>query len=79
MAKAAPACYRVFVFEKGKWRPVVTRTRNPDDVLAKLDANGWRRSDVLVELRPGKGIKMPKPDPKNRLGPRLADCGGLPS
>lgn len=57
-----PPCYRIFVWSDGRWRPHVTRTREPMRTVRDLEAGGWDRRRILIELRPGKGIPMPRPD-----------------
>lgn len=62
MAVIQPPCYRVSVWSDGRWRPRITRTRSPMRLVRWLEAGGWDRREILIELRPGKLIPMPPPD-----------------
>jgi hypothetical protein len=57
-----PPCYRVSIWSNGRWRPHVTRTREPMRLVRELESRGWDRRLILIERRPGKHIPMPKPD-----------------
>jgi hypothetical protein len=57
-----PPCYRVSIWKDDAWQPYVTRTREPMRLVRELERGGRDRRLILIELRPGKGIKMPKPD-----------------
>jgi hypothetical protein len=62
MMRRQPPCYRVSLWKDGAWRPYVTRTREPMRLVRELICQKWDRKLILIELRPGKGIRMPTPD-----------------
>lgn len=62
MSKREVPVYRVSYQFGDHWTAYVTRTRNPVRITEILrERYGYAWKDILVELRPGKGIKMPMP------------------
>jgi hypothetical protein len=59
-------CYRICLWDGAarRWRPVCTRTRTLFRILRPLLRRGVPRSDIHVEIRPGRLIPMPLPPPK---------------
>lgn len=58
-------CYRVCTWDRVRfrWRPHVTRTRKLLKTLRDLKRWGFSRHDIYVNLRPGKGVPLPMPEP----------------